>query len=70
MANSFTPKICGVCGKSFVPAPSSIYKRRRGGKTLHYCSYKCWTKHDPQSTNNLTRQPVAWYNEDGGDNDG
>lgn len=33
-------KECVVCGKTFIPAPEHIYKR----KTEYMCSYTCYRK--------------------------
>ena len=37
-------KICPVCQKNFIVPPGNVYKERRDGDTLHFCSWTCLTK--------------------------
>ena len=47
-------KKCAVCGKTFIPAPMHVYKRKPGssGHTKWLCSYHCmlaWDKEHPRN---------------------
>jgi YHS domain-containing protein len=47
-------KKCAVCGKTFIPAPMHVYKRKHGsgGHTKWFCSYHCmlaWDKEHPRN---------------------
>lgn len=47
-------KKCAICGKTFIPAPMHVYKRKHGsgGKTRWLCSYHCmlaWDKMHPRN---------------------
>lgn len=42
------PKIivCPECGKPFIRNTQSLYVLKINGKTVRYCSYKCWKIND------------------------
>ena len=68
MAQNFTPKICPVCGKEFIPAPLTIYKVKIHRRVKLLCSYACYLQAKCQkSRNKLTETPNMYYNDNGGD---
>lgn len=42
---------CPHCGKEFAYNSQSIYKLNKDGKTVQYCSYKCWVANDTRRFN-------------------
>ena len=43
--------VCAHCGKSFIKNTQSAYKLINNGKTVYYCSYKCWSSNDTRRYN-------------------
>jgi hypothetical protein len=35
-------KVCPVCEKRFIPTVYWAYKKEKGTKIIHYCSYHCY----------------------------
>ena len=42
---------CPHCGKEFIKNSSSIYKHKKDGHIVYYCSYKCWAADDTRKYN-------------------
>ena len=44
--NIFKNAVCSICGKqlSIIDKEDYVYKLRKQGKLLWYCSYTCWRK--------------------------
>lgn len=43
--------VCPHCGKTFIKNTQSLYVLKIKGKTVRYCSYKCWAANDNRKYN-------------------